>query len=67
MTQRSDSHLAITVSDNGIGIAPEHLETIFERFNQRMLPRRGNMEVGAGTLHRETPGGIAWWTNHGEK
>ena len=33
-TQRADSHLAVSVTDTGMGIAPEQLGRIFERFTQ---------------------------------
>jgi PAS domain S-box-containing protein len=33
-TQRLNSHIAITVVDSGVGIPPEHIERIFERFIQ---------------------------------
>ena len=33
-TQRLNSHIAISVSDTGAGIEPQHLHQIFERFSQ---------------------------------
>ena len=32
--KRSDDQLEVTVADSGIGLAPEHLEKVFERFFQ---------------------------------
>ncbi|MCI0692662.1 heavy metal sensor histidine kinase [candidate division KSB1 bacterium] len=45
--QRADAQAIITVSDTGIGIAPEHLEHIFERF-YRIDPDRSRETGGSG-------------------
>ena len=37
----------LVVEDNGIGIAPEHMEVIFEEF-ERVLPRAGVQGMGLG-------------------
>jgi CheY-like chemotaxis protein/two-component sensor histidine kinase len=41
--ERVNSHIEVTVSDNGIGIAPEFLPHLFERFSQA--------DAGAARLH----------------
>ena len=46
--QRTNSHIEITVSDTGEGIAPEHLPHLFERFRQ----------VDAGATRRHAGLGI---------
>jgi heavy metal sensor kinase len=45
--QRAGAQAIITVSDTGIGIAPEHLEHIFERF-YRVDPDRSRETGGSG-------------------
>jgi heavy metal sensor kinase len=45
--QRTGAQAIITVSDTGIGIAPEHLEHIFERF-YRVDPDRSRETGGSG-------------------
>jgi signal transduction histidine kinase len=44
---RAGTHAVITVNDTGIGIAPEHLEHIFERF-YRVDPDRSRETGGSG-------------------
>jgi heavy metal sensor kinase len=46
-TRDSDGRLTITVSDTGIGIPPEHLARVFERF-YRADPARAGDRPGAG-------------------
>jgi PAS domain S-box-containing protein len=45
---RSDSHVEITVSDNGIGIRPEFLPHVFERFKQAEAGERRSTGLGLG-------------------
>jgi PAS domain S-box-containing protein len=46
--RRSDSHIEITVSDNGIGIRPEFLPHVFERFRQAESGERRSAGLGLG-------------------
>lgn len=68
--ERVNSHIEITVSDNGAGIAPEFLPHVFDRFRQAdgsTTRRHGGMGLGlaivrhlvelhGGTVHAESPG-----------
>lgn len=49
--ERVNSHVEITVSDNGIGIAPEFLPHLFERFSQA--------DAGANRVHSGLGLGLA--------
>ncbi|MGJ7917267.1 ATP-binding protein [Massilia sp. LXY-6] len=47
--ERDGEHAVIVVSDNGIGIAPESLESVFQMFTQVAPPtQRGNGGLGIG-------------------
>ncbi len=68
--ERVNSHVEITVSDTGIGIAPEFLPHVFDRFrqaDQRTTRQQGGMGLGlaivrhlvelhGGTVRAESPG-----------
>jgi two-component system phosphate regulon sensor histidine kinase PhoR len=41
-------NVTLTVADNGIGIAPEHIERVFERFYQVDVARSGSAGRGTG-------------------
>lgn len=45
--QRSNGQIVVTVRDTGIGIAPEHLSSLFERF-YRVNAARSNSGAGLG-------------------
>jgi two-component system phosphate regulon sensor histidine kinase PhoR len=44
----SAPNVTLTVADNGIGIAPEHIERVFERFYQVDVARSGSAGRGTG-------------------
>jgi signal transduction histidine kinase len=65
-----DGEVWVKVSDDGIGIAPEHLERIFERFQQveeHMTRQYGGMGIGLSIARGlvEAHGGRLWATSAG--
>jgi PAS domain S-box-containing protein len=55
--ERVDSHLEVTVSDTGIGIAPEFLPHVFERFRQAdagTARERGGLGLGLSIARQLT-------------
>ena len=68
--ERVDSHVEITVSDTGVGIAPERLPQVFDRFRQYDANTPGRqrglglglaivkqlVELHGGTIAAESPG-----------
>jgi signal transduction histidine kinase len=57
-----EDHLTITVADSGIGIAPEHIEHVFDRFWQAKRASRGSAGLGLAIAKRivEAHGGRIW-------
>src|SRR5262249_43394596 len=52
---RSDSHIEITVTDNGIGIRPDFLPLVFERFRQAETgasKRSGGLGLGLAIVRQ---------------
>ena len=58
---RLDSHLELSVRDNGIGIASSFCRYVFERFRQADSSTTAARRPGARSRYRETPGGVAGW------
>ncbi len=68
---RGDSHVEITVTDNGIGIRPEFLPLVFERFRQGELgasKRAGGLGLGLAIVKQliELHGGHVRVESRGE-
>jgi signal transduction histidine kinase/ActR/RegA family two-component response regulator len=68
--ERIDSHIEISVSDNGQGIAPEFLSSVFDRFSQADGSRTrsyGGLGLGLAIVRHlvELHGGEVWATSPG--
>ena len=50
---RERRHVKLTVTDNGVGIAPEHLPHVFDRFYKADQSRLHAGRIGAGTVDRQ--------------
>ena len=60
LLERVNSHIEITVADTGIGIKPEFLPHVFERFRQAdASTTRTVQRPGPGPLDRQAPGRAA--------
>jgi signal transduction histidine kinase/ActR/RegA family two-component response regulator len=69
--ERIDSHIEISVSDNGQGIAPEFLPSVFDRFSQAdgcRRPSYGGLGLGLAIVRHlvELHGGKVWAASPGE-
>jgi len=69
--RRINSHIEISVSDNGQGIAPEFLPSVFDRFSQADGSRTrsyGGLGLGLAIVRHlvELHGGKVWATSAGE-
>jgi CheY-like chemotaxis protein len=69
--ERTDTHAEVVVSDTGIGITPDFLPHIFERFRQAdagMTRERGGLGLGLGIARQlvEMHGGTIHATSGGE-
>jgi CheY-like chemotaxis protein/anti-sigma regulatory factor (Ser/Thr protein kinase) len=68
--QRVESQVEIRVTDNGIGIKPEFIPYLFERFTQAEPSGRGNRGLGMGLAIVkslvEVHGGTVSASSHGE-
>ncbi len=59
LLQRVNSHLELSVSDNGIGIAADYLPQVFDRFSQHESSAPAPSAPRAGTCNLQTAGGAA--------
>ena len=70
--ERKKDHIEVSISDNGIGIPPEHLLTIFTRFyrvdKSRSRQSGGGSGIGLTIAHYlvEAHGGRIWAESDGE-
>lgn len=63
--RRRDDEVELTMTDTGVGIAPQELERIFDRFYQvedHMTRRHGGVGLGLSTVKGlvELHGGRVW-------